>query len=39
LIDASAHSHHGRKFSEHGENLGLSHVSGVQDQVGTAKGF
>ena len=39
LIDVSAHGNHERKFSESAENFGLSHVSGVENQLGTAKGF
>jgi len=39
LIDVSAHSNHQSKFSESGENFGLSHVSGMENQLRTAKGF
>ena len=38
-IDVSAHSNHNSKFSESGENSWLSHVSGMENQLGTAKGL
>lgn len=39
FIDVSAHGNHERQRSESGENFGLSHVSGMDNQLGTAKGF
>jgi hypothetical protein len=39
LIDVAAHSDHKRKFSESGENFGLSYVSGMENQLGTAQGL